>query len=120
MDPAPVNKRGYYIGSDVSYPITSELKVGTVITYEELSRDDSLVKYLSEYQLYDVSMGAKERSTVLRFYLDIVDAVRVGVYHNRLQNPFPWISGIEPVSGFWAYQGRGNNKTGIVLMFRLQ
>ncbi len=120
MDPAPVKKRGYYIGGEASYPITSKLKVGTVITHEQLSRDDSLVKYLAEQQLYDVTMGEKERSTVLRFYLDIADAVRVGVYHNRLQNPFSWISGISPISGFWAYQDRGGNKTGIVVLFRLE
>jgi hypothetical protein len=120
IDPAPVKKRGYYIGGEALYPITSKLKVGTVITHEELSRDDSLVKYLAEKQLYNVTMGEKERSTVLRFYLDIADAVRIGVYHNRLQNPFPWISGISPVSGFWAYKDRGNNKTGIVLLFRLE
>jgi hypothetical protein len=120
IDPAPVKKRGYYIGGEAFYPITSKLKVGTVITHEELSRDDSLVKYLAEQQLYNVTMGENERSTVLRFYLDIADAVRVGVYHNRLQNPFPWISGISPVSGFWTYKDRGNSKTGIVLLFRLE
>jgi hypothetical protein len=120
MDPAPVHKRGYYVGGEVSYPVTTELKVGAVVTHEEMSRDDSLVKYLAEQQLYDVTMGEKERSTVLRFYLDIAGAVRIGVYHNRLQNPFPWLSGISPVSGFWAYSDRGNNKTGIVLLFRLE
>jgi len=119
MDPAPVKKRGYYIGGEASYPVTPKLKVGTVITHEQLSRDDSLVKYLSEQKLYDVTMGEKERSTVLRFYLDIDETVRVGVYHNRLENPFPWISGISPVSGFWAYTGRGNFKTGIVVLVRL-
>jgi hypothetical protein len=120
LDPAPVKKRGYYIGGEASYPVASKLKVGTVITHEQLSRDDSLVKYLSEQQLYDVTMRETERSTVLRFYLDIDDAVRVGVYHNRLENPFPWISGISPVSGFWAYKGRGSYKTGIVVLFHLE
>jgi hypothetical protein len=120
MDPAPVKKRGYYIGGEASCPITSKLKVGTVITHERLSRDDSLVKYLEGQQLYGVTMGEKERSTVMRVYLDIADAIRVGVYHNRLENPFPWVSGISPVSGFWAYKDRGNNKTGIVVLFRLE
>lgn len=120
MDAERVAKPGYYIGSEVSYPLTPKLKIGTVVTHEELSRDDSLVKYLAWQRLYNVTMGEKERSTVLRFYLDFSNIVRVGAYYSQLRNPFPWISGIAPVSGFWAYQSRGNDKLGAVFTLRLQ
>jgi len=119
MDPAPVKKKGYYLGVDASYPITSQLKIGTVVTHEDLSRDDSLIKYLEWQNLYNVRMGERERSTVLRIYMDISDLVRIGFYYNHLSNPFSWASGIMPVSGFWAYQGRGNNKTGVVALFKI-
>jgi len=120
LDPAPVEKNGYYVGAEASYPITKTIRVGTVITREELSRDDALIKYLAGQGLYNVTMGRKERSMVLRFYADISNTVRVGVYRNDLSNPFPWVSGIAPVSGQRAYQGRGNDKYGVTVQFRLQ
>lgn len=120
QDTAPVRKDGYYVGADASYPITHQVRIGTVITREELSRDDALIKYLAAQNLYDLEMGRKERSTVLRFYADIANMVRVGVYRNRLSNPFPWVSGIQAVAGPAAFQGRGNDKWGVAFQFRLQ
>jgi hypothetical protein len=120
MDPRPIIKPGYYIGGEASYPLSARFKIGTVVTREELSRNDSLVEYLAWQGLYNVRMGEKERSTVLRLYLDISSIVRIGAYYNHLYNPFPWISGIAPVSGFWAYKNPGDNKVGVVVMMRLR
>jgi hypothetical protein len=121
VESSPVEKNGYYAGADVWYPLSRSVRVGTVVTAEELSRDDALVKYMAGQGLYRAQLGKKERSTVIRVYTDITDAVRVGVYRNDLSNPFPWLSGIVPVDGPRAYQaGRGSNKWGMVVQFRVQ
>lgn len=116
----PIKKDGYYYGVEASYPVTSGITVGTVVTREELSRDDTLIQHLAHQNLYGVSMGKKERSTAMRFYADIAKAVRVGVFKNDLSNPFPWVSGIAPVSGERAYQSRQGSKWGVVVKFTLK
>lgn len=117
FDPDPIEKSGYYAGVDVSVPVTDAVRVGMVATREELSRDDSLIKFLSEQNLLNVSLGKKERSTVYRWYVDVTDVVTVAVYRTLLSNPFPWVSGIQPIAGPRAFTGRGNDKWGLVVRF---
>ncbi len=117
-----VTKDGYYAGGDVAYQVTRQLRVGVNATREELSRDDSLVRFLAMQGLYDVALGKKERSLVWRLRADIGRMVTVGLYRNSLDNPFPWVSGIVPIEGpnaFGAW-GRGNDKWGLVVQFRLE
>jgi len=117
-----VIKDGYYAGGDVGYQVTRRMRVGVNATREELSRDDSLIRFLAVQGLYDVALGKKERSTVWRFYADIGRMVTIGFYRNTLDNPFPWVSGIVPIEGpnaFGAW-GRGNDKWGVVVRFRLE
>jgi hypothetical protein len=90
-----------------------------VVTREELSRDDSLIKFLAEQDRLRVSMGKTERSTVFRWYAQIADSVTLAFYRNLLSNPFPWVSGIEPISGPRAFTGRGSDKWGIVVRFQV-
>jgi len=120
LDPRPVHKPGYYIGTEVSHPIVAAMRVGAVITHEELTRNDALVQLLSDKGLYDVRMGKKERSTAYRFYFDPDRWVRIAVFRNSLSNPFPWVSGIDPVSGPRAFTGQGNDKWGAVLRLTIQ
>ena len=120
LDPSPVRKPGYYVGTEVSHGIAASMRAGAVITHEELTRNDALVRLLSEEGLYDVSMGKKERSTAYRFYFDPNRWVRIAVFRNSLSNPFPWISGIAPVSGPGAYTSRGNDKWGAVVRLTIQ
>jgi hypothetical protein len=114
-----VNKDGFYLGGDVSVPIVGEARIGTTITREVLDRDDSLIKFLYLQNLYNVTLGEKEKSTVYRFYLDLNRRLRVGYYMNRLDNPFPQVSGITPVAGPRAYSSFGHKKWGIVGKFSL-
>ena len=120
LDPRPVHKPGYYLGTDVSHPVVAAMRVGAVITYEELGRNDALVQLLSGQGLYGVRMGKKERSTAYRFYFDPNRWVSIAVFRNTLSNPFPWISGISPVSGPRAYVAPGDNKWGAVLRLTIQ
>ena len=121
LDPKPVYKTGYYVGGDYNHPITKAIRLGATFTREELSRDDALVKLFAEQNQHRVQRGRMERSTVMRFYADFVDGIRVGVFRNSLSNPYPWLSGITPVAGPAAFtKGRGSNKWGAIVNFTLQ
>jgi hypothetical protein len=117
-DPAPIRKDGYYVGGEVNSPLAKGLKLSANLTREELSRNDSLIKYLAARGLYDVTMGKKERDTVLRFRAEVGEYVTAGIYRMWLHNPFPQASGIREV-GPGAYQGRGSNRWGLVLLAHL-
>ena len=120
LETGPIAKPGYYLGADLSVPVAGRLRVGTVITREELSRDDSLISYLS-LQGFDVAMGSHERSTAYRVYVDFSERVTVALIRNTHSNPYRWVSGIEPVLG--AHSGAantGSNKWGLVFRVRLQ
>lgn len=114
-----VDKNGYYLGGDVNFPLVKGARVGANITHEVLDRDDSLIKFLYLQNLYGVTLGEKERSTVYRFYGDINRYLRVAFYMTKLDNPFPQVSGITPIAGPRAYHSFGNNKWGIVGKFAL-
>lgn len=116
----PVVKPGYYAGVDVSAPVRRGVRVGAVVTREELTRDDSLVKLMSERGLFEATMGKKERSVTARLYADFGRHVTVALFRNDLSNPFPWLSGITPVGGPRAFQpDRGSDKFGLVVRFRV-
>lgn len=119
-DTAGVKKNGYYIGADGSLPLTKNARLGAAITREELDRDDALIKFLSLQNTFGVTMGETERSTVFRLYVDLGPRVRAGAFVTLLDNPFPWVSGIVPVTGPRAFDGpRGSNKWGLVARFSL-
>jgi hypothetical protein len=120
LDYAPLNKDGYYFGGEASYPLSSQVTIGTVMTREELSRDDSLVQRMAQEGRYGVRLGQWERASVYRVYVDFSDLVRIWMYRNNLSNPYPWLSGIVPVSGERAFDtGRGSNRWGVNLAFQL-
>ncbi len=106
IDPQPIEKPGYYFGGTFEWPIAAQTKVGVTVTREELSRDDSLVKYLALSGLYGVEMGKKDRGTIVRVFVDLSRVVTAGVFWADVSNPYPWISGSWPVSGPRAFTGR--------------
>jgi hypothetical protein len=115
FDQSPIHKPGYYVGGTFEVPVTSRLRAGATVTREELSRDDSLVKYLAANGLYNVEMGKKDRGTVARVYVDVSRLVMFGVYWADISNPYPWISGSWPVAGPRAYTGREPDRYGITV-----
>jgi hypothetical protein len=121
LDPKPVFKTGGYIGGDFNYPVTKAIRVGSTLTREDLSRDDALIKLFHEQNQHQVRRGRRERSTVMRFYAEFSGGIRVGAFRNSLSNPYPWLSGITPVSGPRAFtKGRGSDKWGMIVNFILQ
>jgi hypothetical protein len=118
VDVAPIHKDGYYFGAQVAAPVSRNVIVGTTITREELSRDDSLIKYLAALNRYGVEMGKKDRGTVVRAFVTMFNAVTAGLYWADVSNPYPWVSGSWPVAGPRAFTGRDPGRYGIVVWLK--
>ena len=89
------------------------------MTREELSRDDSLVKYLRLRAISSASRwGKKDRGTIARVYVDVSRLVTVGLFWADLSNPYPWISGSWPVAGPRAFTGRAPDRYGLTVVVR--
>jgi hypothetical protein len=119
IDPSPIPKSGYYIGADVGTTVWHDTRVGMVITREEISRDDSLVKWLAAQNLYDVALGKKDRATVIRGHIDLMKGVTIALFRNLESTPYPWISGISPVAGPFAFSKHSTDKWGLVMRLKL-
>jgi hypothetical protein len=112
---SPINKRGYYVGLNLEKALPRpSVKIGVVVTYERLDRDDSLIAYMAANSLLGVTTGAKETSTIVKLYADF-GLVTAYFFYNDLQNPFPQASAIEPIAGPFAFGSPGNSKVGFGL-----
>ncbi len=117
-DISPIDKPGYYMGGEVSGPVSARVHVGGSFTREEITRDDSLIQYLTLNKLYGVSMGKKDREMIARGFVDVASLVRVSFFWMNVSNPFPWVSGSWPVSGPTAYTGREPDRVGVTVTVR--
>lgn len=118
VDPAPIDKAGYYVGATIEAPVSARARIGLTVTREDLSRDDSLVKYLAANGLYGVRMGERDRGTIARVYLDVARLVTIGLFWADIENPFPWISGSWPIAGPRAFTGRAPDRYGLAVIVR--
>ena len=108
----PVFKDGYYAGFDLGVPLPKKRgTLGLVFTREELDRDDSLIAFLDDRGRLDVTLGKKERGTIVKLYAEL-GPLTAFFFHNDVGNPFPQVSAIVPISGPFALQGPGSGKTG--------
>jgi hypothetical protein len=118
FDQEPIDKPGYYVGGTFDVPVTRRVRAGVTVTREELSRDDSLVKYLALNNLYGVEMGKKDRGTIARFYVDVSRLVTFGVFWADISTPYPWVSGSWPIAGPRAFTGRAPDRYGLAVVVR--
>ena len=118
FDQEKIVKPGYYLGSNIEVPLGTRWRLGATLTREEISRDDSLVKYLALNSLYRVTLGKKDRGTIARVYVDVARLVTVGLFWAEISNPYPWISGSWPISGPRAFSGREPDRYGIAIIVR--
>jgi hypothetical protein len=114
----PIEKPGYYMGAQIDAPVSSRVHVGGSITREELTRDDSLIQYLTLNNLYGVSMGKKDRALIARGFIDVNRLVNISFFWVDVSNPFPWASGSWPVSGPVAFTGREPDRIGVSVIVR--
>ena len=117
-DLAGIDKPGYYMGAQLEAPLSHKFRVGASFTREELTRDDSLIQYLALNDLYDVSMGKKDRGIVVRAFLDVSRLVNISFFWMDVSNPFPWVSGSWPISGPVAFTGRDPDRAGVTVTIR--
>lgn len=113
-----IDKPGYFMGAQLEAPIAPKIRVGGSVIREELTRDDSLIQYLSLNNLYGVSMGKKDRSLVVRGFVDVNRLVNVSFFWMDVSNPFPWVSGSWPVTGPVAFTGREPDRIGVSITVR--
>lgn len=113
-----IEKPGYYMGAQIEAPIAGKVRVGGSIIREEITRDDSLIQYLTLNRLYDVSMGKKDRELIVRGYMDVNRLVNVSFFWMDISNPFPWVSGSWPVTGPTAFTGREPDRFGVTVTVR--
>lgn len=114
----PIEKPGYYMGAQLDVPVQGKVRVGGSFTREELSRDDSLIQYLTLNNLHNVSMGKKDRAVIARGFIDVNRLVNVSFFWMDVSNPFPWVSGSWPVAGPVAYTGREPDRIGVTVTVR--
>ena len=112
LDEDPIRKNGYYFGAEGSYPLTETMKIGATVTREEISRDDSLVKFFVGKRDPRVAMGEYDRGMVLRFFLGLKN-VTFAYYRNLDETPFPFLSGIIPADA--PVKDASTDKWGIVV-----
>ncbi|OFW37975.1 MAG: hypothetical protein A3J29_04595 [Acidobacteria bacterium RIFCSPLOWO2_12_FULL_67_14b] len=117
-DLAGIDKPGYYMGAQLEAPLSSKIRVGGSVTREELTRDDSLIQYLTLNNLYGVSMGKKDRELLVRGYVDVSRLVNISFFWMDVSNPFPWVSGSWPVTGPVAFTGREPDRLGVTVTVR--
>jgi len=118
LDLDAIDKPGYFMGAMLDAPVGGKVRVGASAVREELSRDDSLIQYLQLNNLYGVSMGKKDRSLVVRGFVDVNRLVNVSFFWMDVSNPFPWVSGSWPVTGPVAFTGREPDRVGVSITVR--
>lgn len=118
--PEPVEKNGCYVTLEGGYAVRPGVVVGASYTRESIDRADSMIRYLSERQLYGVREGEKDRLNVVRVFVDLHRRLRAGYFFSAVDNPYPWVSGIYPVEGPSAFTGRALDRWGVILQFTLQ
>ena len=114
----PIEKPGYFMGAEINAPAGGGLRVGGSITREELTRDDSLIQYLTLNNLYGVEMGKKDRNLIARGFVEVNRLVNVSFFWVDVSNPFPWASGSWSVSGPTAFTGRELDRVGVTVTVR--
>jgi hypothetical protein len=114
VNPKAITKQGYYVTVTGKHALTSTTTIGGSVSGERIARIDSLVRLMAEQDLMNVTTGRKDEMVVVRAYADFGPRVRIGFYRTMDSNPFPWLSGITPVTGTNAFAKANTNKWGFV------
>ena len=107
---------GFYVGADVFTSDTKFGKWGLTVTYENLSRDDSLVAWAAANNLYGVTLGKRETGGIFKGTVQIKQLTAYG-FVNFISNPFNELSAIVPVSGPGVGEVVWNTKVGFGIRF---
>ena len=95
----PVIKAGYYIGVDVISPKTPLGRWRGTFVREDLSRDDALVAYAAANRLFGVTLGEREKTTIVKVETTVMSRLACYGFWSEVSNPFPELSALKPISG---------------------
>ncbi len=115
---SPLNKGGYYLGAEVTSPKFGFASVTAVVVRSELSRDDSLVAWAAANSMFDVRLGKKERSNVVKIQVALGRNLTAFWFLHRLSNPFPELSAITPIAGPGSDSPHSSDKNGLGVQLR--
>jgi hypothetical protein len=114
----PVVKDGFYAGADYLAPRAPFGRLGITVTHEDLSRDDSLVSWAAANGLFDVTLGERERATIVKVRLELSRQLSAFWFGHWLENPFPELSAIKPIAGMDVERVVSHDKFGVGLRLR--
>ncbi len=114
----PIIKDGYYLGADYLAPRAPFGRLGITVTHEELARDDSLVAWAAANNLFGVTLGERERATVVKVRLELSRQLSAFWFGHWLENPFPELSAIRPIAGMDVDRVVSHDKLGVGLRLR--
>ncbi len=116
----PVIKTGFYLGADLVGPATRWGRWGLTVTTERLSRDDALVAWTASRGLFNARLGEHERSTIVKVHSQFGRYLTSFFFLNFLDNPFPELSAIRPISGYGAQHESSSFKFGYGMRLRMR
>lgn len=66
---------------------------------EDLSRDDALVAYAAANRLFGVTLGEREKATIVKVETTVMSRLTCYGFWSTVENPFPELSVLKPISG---------------------
>ncbi len=120
LDPRAIHKAGAYATVEFTRPIARFGALGGSVSAERIDRADSLVKFMVAEGGMDVTTGKQDRMYVGRFFIDVSKQVRIGFYRTLDSNPFPWLSGMSPITGPRAFSLVNTDKWGFVTRLQVK
>jgi hypothetical protein len=115
---SPVIKPGFYVGIEVTSPVTRLGQWKASAIYERLSRNDALVAWAAANLLYGARLGEYERTTIVKAETKLMGSVSFFGFWVDEANPFPKLSAIQALSGPGSESAPGGRRVGFGFRFR--
>ncbi len=115
---SPVIKPGFYVGVEVTSPVTRLGQWKASATYERLSRNDALVAWAAANLLYGARLGEYERTTIVKAETKLMGSVSFFGFWVDESNPFPKLSAIQALTGPGSESAPGGRRVGFGFRFR--
>jgi hypothetical protein len=116
---SPVIKPGFYVGIEVTSPLTRFGQWKASATGERLSRNDALVAWVAANGLYGARLGEYERTIIVKAETKLMGNVSIFGFWVDESNPFPKLSAIQALSGAGSDPAPGGRRVGFGFRFRL-
>lgn len=116
---SPVVKSGFYVGTEVTSPMTPLGRWKVSAVYERLSRDDALVAWAAANGMFGVRLGEYERTAIVKAETRVLGTLACYGFWSHVSNPFPRLSALQPISGPGSDSAPGGERVGFGIRLRL-